>query len=256
MSAADRFAEEITTAATAMHAVHLLLAGASPDSTAGVGIQDPSYLAHALTNLRHATAEVEFIAHTLHRRTVDAASHDAYPTALREQLTALDSNLRNAHWHVHNTWRVLCRTEEHGTAIKAATRGTPGTVTALADRFARDTTTTTNALAAAHTILAGLSQDYYGGRAVLYAAILLHAVSTLREVTATLAVTLRVLRRHVSHAANSANWPDRVRDRATALAEDLTVATNAARGTVRFWQYLEHQALDIRQATQGIAFTL
>jgi hypothetical protein len=256
MSAADRFAEETTTAATALHAVHLLLAGAAPDSAAAAGVQDPSYLAHALTNLRHATAEVEFIAHTLHRRTVHAASNDAYPTAVRDQLTALDADLRNAHWHVHNTWRVLCRTEEHGMAIKAATRGTPGTVTALADRFAADTTTTTNALAAAHTILAGLSQDYYGGHAVLDAAILLHAVATLREITATLTVTLRVLGRHVSHAARWANWPDRVRDRATALAEDLTSAANAARGTVRFWQYLEHQALDIQKATQGIAFTL
>lgn len=253
MSAADRFTEELANGATALAAVHSLLTRTAPDSTAGASIQDPTYLAHAVSNLRHASAEVEFIALGLHRRT---AHNDTYPDALRDLLTTLAAGLAAANRTAHDLWRVMSSAERHGDAIKAATRGTPVTTTATADRFATETTSATNGLSAAHTILAGLSQDYYGGRAVLSAAITAQALSTLRQVTVTVTAIVRALSRHVSHAADNPGRPDAVREMTAALAADLTSAVSAARATVRALHPLERQAADICQASQHVAFTL
>jgi len=256
MSVADRFTDETSTAATALSAMHTLVAGVAPDSTAGTGIQDPGYLAHALSQLRYITAEVEFILHGLHRRVGHAAHHDAYPATLRDLCTTLATDLRAAVGHAHATWRVMSTVENHGDAIKAATRGTPATVTTIGDRFAEAVTTAANALGAAHTILAGLSQREYGGRAVLNAAILTQTLSLLRQITATLQALLRVLGRHAQHLADNPTRPDMVRERAAALAADLSVATAAARGMTPGLHRLAAQARDIQDAARGITFAL
>jgi hypothetical protein len=256
MSAADRFAEETSNAATAMNAARSILIIAAPDSTAGADVQDPSYLAHTLTNLRHATAEVEFILWGLHRRAGYAAQHDTCPGQLRDLLTTLALTLRTSSGHAHTAWRVMCQVENHGDAIKNATRGTRPTVTATGDRLAEATTNTTNALAAAHTILAGLSQSYYGGQAVLNADDLEHALSMLRQITDTLTAILRVLGRHARHLADNPAHPDTVREPAAALAADLSAASAAARGLIPGLRRLEQQATDIQKAARGTTLAL
>lgn len=258
MSVADRFAEELATAAAALGAAHTLVAGLAldSDSTTGAGVQDPGYLAHTLSNLRHATADIEFIAHGLYRRARHAAHHDTYPAPLRDLLSVLAADLHAAQRQAHTVWRVMCTAENHGCAMKAATRGARATVTAAGDQFAAATTTATNALSAAHTILAGLSQDYYGGQAVLDAAILARALSTLRQTARWLQATVRVLKRHVSHLTNDRTRPDTVREPAAELVPELSGATVTARGLVQIMRRLADQAPHIQEAAQGITFML
>lgn len=257
MSTADRFAQETTNAANALGQAHSTVAGLAHGYTAGAAVQDPAYLAHTLSELRLAAARVEFILAGLYRRATRAAAQDTYPAPVRELTAALAAGLRTAHAQAHNTWHELEQVEDHAAAIKTAIRtGANPTHSAAADRFAADAFHAVAALGAAHTILAGLDQSYYGGRAVLDAAILAHAVSRLRETTSSLELILHVVARHTSQAAATQDYPDVVGERVASLAGALAAASSAARATTRVLRPLEHQALQLRTATAGIRFSL
>lgn len=255
MSAADRFADEISNATHALTAVHATVSGLSLDGSHNL-VQYPGALAHAMSNFRHLAAEVEFTVYGLYRRAARASVQDTYPDAVRDLATDLASGLYPAHGCAHATWRVLERVEAHAYAIKTANRSRAQAGSAATDRFAAETTDATNALSAAHTILAGLSQDYYGGRAVLNADILAHAVTQLRECTALLETTLPVVGRHATHPDATAGYPDAVGEQIANLATDLTAATRCARSTTRLLRGLETHTQDLKKAAHGTPFSL
>jgi hypothetical protein len=224
------------------------VSGLSHGSTA---VEERSAFAHAMSELRLVAAEVEFILNNLCRRATHAADHDPYPTALRDRCATLATSLRAAHGQAHNTWRVMQRVEDHAMALKTLAPRNANAGSA-AHRFAAETTHAATALSTAGTIVSGLSQDYYGGRAVLDAAILTHVVSMVRETTATLELTLHVVWRHANTAADNEGSPAPVRDRTRALADELAAATKGARRTTRVLRGLETQAADLKAAAQDL----
>ncbi|HEX5120461.1 MAG TPA: hypothetical protein VFW65_35215 [Pseudonocardiaceae bacterium] len=257
MSTADRFAQETTNAANALGEAHSVLAGLAHGYTAGAAVQDPAYLAHTLSELRLAASQVEFILAGLYRRATRAAGQDTYPAPVRELTAAIAVGLRNAHAQAHTAWHELEQVEDHAAAINTAARtGAHPTRSAAADRFAAEAGHAVNALGAAHTILAGLSQREYGGRAVLDAEILAHAVSRLREVTASLELILHIAARHTHQAGATQDYPDAVGEWVASLATALTTASAAARATTRVLRRLENQAAQLRTATAGTHFSL
>jgi cellobiose-specific phosphotransferase system component IIA len=265
VSTADLFAQETTNAVNALGEAHSAVAGLAHGDTSGAAVQDPAYLAHALSEFRLATSQVEFILAGLHRRisravTELAAQHQqgtsgTYPAAVLDLTAALANGLHSAHSQAHNTWRELGHAEDHAAAIKTATRANP-TRSPAADRFAAQATHTANALGAAHTILAGLNQSHYGGRAVLDAAVLAHTVARLRETTSSLELILHVVARHTNHLAATQDYPDAVGERVASLASALVAASTAARATTRVLRPMEAQALQLRTATAGTHFAL
>lgn len=125
-----------------------------------------------------------------------------------------------------------------------------------AEHFVNETINAANALSAAHTIVAGLSQRKYGGVAVLDSDSLARAMHKLRATAGFLELTLRFLCHRANQAADNKKHPEALRYLAKTLARDLLAATQCAGETTHVLRGLETLALHIRDAALDSDFAL